>query len=714
MSVAVERAGRLAARVPIWGWLLALVALSAAVRVLLSSNAPAPWIFVDELIYSELGKSAADGGPLAIRGVANNGYGYVYPYLLAPAYALFDAIPDAYDAIRVTNAVLMSLAAVPTYLLARRLASRPLALLAAALAVSIPAMVYTSVVMTENAFYPLFLLAALALVRAIERPTLLRQALVLVAIVACFYTRSQAVALFPALVTAYALWAVLETRAADEPLLSRHLVRRLWRFAGTWLVLGAGVVLVLAVQLGRGQPLSGLLGAYAVTTSSERYSVSGVVRWFLWHVAELDLWLGLLPFLAFVVLCAVSLTRGASPRTRVYVAVALPLAFWLTLVVAAFALYTGNERIEERNLFYVGALFLVALVWWLGAGLPRPRIGFGVGLLLAVALPGVLPFASFINVSAVSDTFGLLPLWAIQDHLGSAAYLPAVVLVVCIAAGVLALVLPARWWLLLPALVLAYFAIAQSPVETKTDASSQGSLFEGIRTAPDWIDRAVPDGAEVAVVWSGAPSHLAVFENEFFNRSVGPIYRLPTGPALPGSLPESVLTPDVATGALVDAAGQPVQAQYALVDASTSVLGEVVAADAARGMQVVRVDGPLGLATLVTGIQPDSWTGPSASWTRYGCKGGTLTALLQSDQGLHAGEPVTVVATTSAGETAQAVVQPTDAGLALVVPLAPVDGRCDVGFAVSPTAVPAQRIGGGDTRELGIKVTGLTYEPPAP
>ncbi|MEZ5102652.1 MAG: hypothetical protein R3C15_23220 [Thermoleophilia bacterium] len=175
-----------------------------------------------------------------------------------------------------------------------------------------------------------------------------------------------------------------------------------------------------------------------------------------------------------------------------------------------------------------------------------------------------------------------------------------------------------------------------------------------------------------------------------------------------------MLTPDLSTGALLDGAGQPVEAQYALVDVSTSVLGEVVASDAARGMQVVRVDGPLGLATLVTGIQPDGWTGPSASWTRYGCTGGTLTILLQSDQGLHANEPVTVVATTSAGETAQAVVQPTDVGVPLNVPLAPVDGRCDVGLAVSPTAIPAERIGGGDTRELGIKITALTYEPPAP
>ena len=58
----------------------------------------------------------------------------------------------------------MSLAAMPAYFLARRLMGQRLALLAALLAVAIPSMVYTGTLMTENAFYPLFLLAVLGLV----------------------------------------------------------------------------------------------------------------------------------------------------------------------------------------------------------------------------------------------------------------------------------------------------------------------------------------------------------------------------------------------------------------------------------------------------------------------------------------------------------------------------------------------------------------------
>ena len=58
----------------------------------------------------------------------------------------------------------MSLAAVPAYFLARRILPARLALLAAGLTVLVPAMLYTGVLMTENAFYPIFLVTALVLV----------------------------------------------------------------------------------------------------------------------------------------------------------------------------------------------------------------------------------------------------------------------------------------------------------------------------------------------------------------------------------------------------------------------------------------------------------------------------------------------------------------------------------------------------------------------
>ena len=153
---------------------------------------------------------------------------------------------------KAVNAVLMTLAAVPAYAIARRVVSLPLALLVALLAVSVPSMLYTGTLMTENAFYPAFLTAALALVLVLERPTLLRQAILLGAVALAYATRVQAIALLPAIVTA--------------PLLLAWLDRRGWRSLGAyrllWTVLGAGAAVVLTVQLARGRSPKAILGAY--------------------------------------------------------------------------------------------------------------------------------------------------------------------------------------------------------------------------------------------------------------------------------------------------------------------------------------------------------------------------------------------------------------------------------------------------------------------
>ena len=106
--------------VPVWVWLVGLVAVSTAVRYALARRIVAPWIMVDELIYSELAKSFASSGHFLVRDQATAAYGLVYPVLISPAWALFSAVPTAYAAAKAINALLMSLAAVPTYFLARR------------------------------------------------------------------------------------------------------------------------------------------------------------------------------------------------------------------------------------------------------------------------------------------------------------------------------------------------------------------------------------------------------------------------------------------------------------------------------------------------------------------------------------------------------------------------------------------------------------------
>jgi hypothetical protein len=475
--------------VPAWAWVTGLVVVSTVVRIAIGRRMAAPWIMVDELVYSELAKSLAETGRFGWRGEPINAYGPVYPLLLSPAYVIHEAVPAAYAAMKAMNALLMTLAVVPTYALARRVVSVPLALLAALLAVSVPSMLYTGTLMTENAFYPAFLAAALALVLVLERPTPLRQGLLLGAVLLAFATRVQAIALVPAIVTA--------------PLLLAWLDRRGWRSLGAyrllWTVLGAGTALVLAVQLARGRSPKAVLGAYEAAGDYD-YAVGPVLRWLGYHVAGLDLYLGVVPFAAFLLLLA--LGRRLDRPLQALVAATAALSFWLLLEVAAFASLPTVERIEERNMFYVAPLFFVALLAWIERGAARPRTFALAAAGAAAVLPALIPYTRLIGVSAQSDTLALLPWWWLQDHVITLGQVWIAALALGLGLGAAFVLVPLRYALALPGLVLALYAVSLPAIENGRHGvrmASLGALFQGITTGqPDWIDRAAGRDAEVA------------------------------------------------------------------------------------------------------------------------------------------------------------------------------------------------------------------------
>src|SRR5436305_310511 len=167
-------------------------------------------------------------------------------------------------------------AAAPVYLLARRVVSVRGALVATALTLALPAMGYTATIMTENAFLPLFCATALALVRALERPTLGRQALVLGLILVDFLTRAQAVAFLPAAIVAPLLYAAFAGRAAQ-----------LRRYLPLAAVLVGGTLLAVLGEAVRGRSPFALLGAYAVTGHTH-YDVVAVAKGILYHAALID------------------------------------------------------------------------------------------------------------------------------------------------------------------------------------------------------------------------------------------------------------------------------------------------------------------------------------------------------------------------------------------------------------------------------------------
>ena len=92
------------------------------------------------------------------------------------------------------------------------------------------------------------------------------------------------------------------------------------------------------------------------------------------------------------------------------------------------------------------------------------------------------------------------------------------------------LFLPRRVALALPLIVLVYWLVAAKPIwygpyPYGVKQAGAGALFQGIRGVQrDWIDRAVPAGADVAVLWTSRSDRFTVNQNEFFNRSVGQVY----------------------------------------------------------------------------------------------------------------------------------------------------------------------------------------------
>ena len=691
--------------VPAWAWLTTIVVGSAALRLWLVRGVPAPFIFVDELTYSELAKSLAAGDGYAVRGLATSGYSLLYPLLIAPAYLLFDAVPDAYAAAKSIGAVAMSLAAVPAFLIARRVVRPSLALLAALIAVAVPSMAYTATITTESLFYPVALTFAWLLLRYLDGPGWLRLAAMATGLGIAFATRAQSLAFLPAIATAPLLLALFERRW-----------KALRPFAPLYGLLAAGALLVVGGQAARGLSPTDLLGAYSIVGDGG-YDAWSVAQMWLWHFQELDVYAGIVPVAALVVM--LSLARDLPPQIQQHLAATVSLLVWSTLAVAMFASRFASDRIQDRYLFFLVPLLVVVLLAWVEVGAPRPRIATSLAVSISLGLALLFPFIRFIGEPAKSDSLGLIPLWTINQHLVLGEYW-ATVGVVGVALVLLFLLVPARAAVAVPLAVLLLFAVVSRPVWSGPRGFEQagaGALFQGIRgIETDWIDRAVPEGREVVALWTGRADRFTVNQNEFFNRRVGKVYY--TGSPTPGGINETQVSrvPDAGSGGLrggvyVLPTGGLVTAPFALLDGSITPDGVVVARDEQLGTTLWRLTGPLSSRTTVTGLYADgNWSGRTASWRLLRCRPGTLTTAVHSDPSLFK-TPQTVVAVS--GNRRASVRFSPDARASLSIRVSPDEqGTCVVRFVVTPTASPAEVLPGStDDRVLGVHFDAFAYEP---
>ena len=181
-----------------------------------------------------------------------------------------------YSLLKVLQALVMSLTAVPVYLWGRTLMRKRWALVAATLTLALPALAYSGLVLSDVVFYPVFVLAAWATATVVRAPTRRSNLLFVLAFGLAVATRLQAVVLLPVFLTAIGVEAIL---ARSRRPLSRFLpsLVALGLLGGAWIVwhLASG---------------NNVLAGYGDASGS--YSIGLALRFVLYHAADTALLVG--------------------------------------------------------------------------------------------------------------------------------------------------------------------------------------------------------------------------------------------------------------------------------------------------------------------------------------------------------------------------------------------------------------------------------------
>ena len=573
--------------------------LSAGLQAAVASRIPAIWIVPDELIYSELAKGIASEGVPRIRDDTSLAFGVGYPLLLAPIWAIFDDIAAVYAAAKVLNAVLLSVTVVPAYFLARRFIGGWQALAVAGLTVSVPSMLYAGTLLTEVALYPAFVAALLGIAVAVEKSTLAAQALAVGAIVLAASVKMLALALVVAYVAAVLLFHWLDTRDA------RLYSARLRKYAATWVVLASAAAILVLLPLFSGGSPGDLLGSYSVVLRN--VDVLAVPWWFVVHIAELDLYLAILPMVTSALVVVRGFRRVSTQRDRLYAALAVPTVLVVVLVVAAYSskahagapgYFASDARIHERATFVLAPLFLLGLIIWLA-----DRAGWAPLLAVACLIGALLPPLLPLEDTDGNVRFQALALVPWREHVDSGFWSLGLLVYGALLAALALIAARSRW----PAALLIVPVVVSFAVVSVAAHASMSHAAEWTRSAAagsnvNWVDRAIGPREQVSVLWYEPNGegpvrlegrHRILFVGEFFNRSIGTVFEL--GSQLPYELPSVPVRLDNESLVLRDGRPAPV-GRFVLVPCHVAVIGRSVARDRWTGARIVEVREPVRVA----------------------------------------------------------------------------------------------------------------------
>jgi hypothetical protein len=496
--------------------LAGLVVVSAVVRMWAASKHAGPAYFPDEYLYTELSRSIATSGHAYVRGAPSHFAPLLAPLVTAPAW-LFGSVSAGYHAAQAINATFVSLAAVPVFVLARTLRlGRPQALIAAALALALPGLLYASFMLSEPIAYPLVLAAIATGVRALDRPSVRTIAVFVGFVFLASFARLQFAVLLPCFLVAFVGMLSREQRV-------KVTLRRHWR-SGAALVL-ATIALAAAgparstgyypsflhVGIDLGNLISSL-GLYALILASG----TGIV---------------LLPGSILGAVAAIE-----RPRMRAELAFALlTLAVTVALLLQA-SIYGDTHVAQTRYTFYLVPLWVISFLLYAQRGWPRRRV-------FAVLTLGLLTAALTTPLTTVAQGHGKVhspELFAVgwfERSFTSAGNASSAFFLILLAGVVLVI---AAAWARPKVATIAALAVAAgcmgavSVAAYAFDSANTRSVRQAfVGSNPSWVDELHLGHAHLLVTPNGLMADA--LEQMFWNRSVD------RAVLLPGATPTDML-----------------------------------------------------------------------------------------------------------------------------------------------------------------------------
>ena len=562
-----------------------------------------PWNFTDELKWAMLSRSIAHTGHGALQGTPEAVHS-LYAYFLAPAWWA-GATSPSYAAAKYLNAVAMTASLFPAYGLARLFLPRPAAIFAALATASIPALVYTGLLIPEPLAYFWSTLALYLLARAILRPGWIAIGLATAAVLIAPAVRSQLnVLVFGALVA-----AVLAFSLGDR---SRALIggwTRNERFGAVVLVIG-GVIFA---------------DVYVAQHSYEWFI--GTHFWHraftygLWAVGSFTIGVGIVPVL--FALTWLFGGRGDSREDRALLAL-------LVSTVVAFGLYTAVKasyestifsiRVWERNLMYIAPVVFVVAARWAVAG--RRRVIPLVAAAAATAyLLGSTPYHAYEHF--YSDAPGLAILqWLNRTWAFTIADLQWLLFGILAFGILLALAMARRDRTTngvgrqVVAGLLAATAIAvvawniTGEVAAANSSNSFAKTIVALPSPPDWIDR-VTGRESTLFVGQGIGNSNAFWSIEFWNQSIHDVW------TVDGSSPGLGRTWTPNFGSVDgEVSGPRISDRWGVAPASITLAGKPK--ELAGGLQLYELDQPIRITSFTSNVASDGWMGDHSSFVVFG------------------------------------------------------------------------------------------------